>query len=147
MSKIGALNIHKLAPLAVRRDIAMLGLIHRTVLGRGPEQFRTIFRADARAGTEGTGKHRLQILPMKDDFSDFVLPGSRPAKYIEYSAHGLIKIYNLLPAEIVEASSCVPSFQSALQKLVLCRANGGRSDWELTLSPRVPIYKHPLRDL
>ena len=32
------INFH-LAPLSTRRDIAMLGLIHRTVLSKGPKQF------------------------------------------------------------------------------------------------------------
>ena len=36
------LNFH-LAPLAARRDMAVLGLIHRTVLGRGPPHFRRSF--------------------------------------------------------------------------------------------------------
>ena len=147
MTKLEALNDQKLAPLAVRRDIAMLGIIHRTVLGRGPVQFRTFFKADLRARMEGSGKHSLQLLPLPNHYSDFVLPGSSPAKYMEHSAHGLIQVYNSLPAEIVEASSSVPSFQRALQQLVQFRANAGYSDWESTLSPRVPRYKHPLRSL
>ena len=40
---ISALVVFHLAPLATRRDIAMLGLIHRTVLGKGPEQFKHFF--------------------------------------------------------------------------------------------------------
>ena len=32
-----------LAPLRTRRDIAMLGLVHRTVLGKGPVHFKEIF--------------------------------------------------------------------------------------------------------
>ena len=35
-----ALLEFKLAPLSSRRDIAMLGLTHRTVLGKGPSQFK-----------------------------------------------------------------------------------------------------------
>ena len=34
-----------LAPLAARRDVAMLGLIHRTVIGKGPNHFRECFKA------------------------------------------------------------------------------------------------------
>ena len=39
-SKVEALNEMNLAPLSVRRDIAMLGIIHCAVIGRGPDQFR-----------------------------------------------------------------------------------------------------------
>ena len=42
-----------LAPLAVRRDIAMLGLIHRAMLGRGPAQFREFFQPDIDARKKG----------------------------------------------------------------------------------------------
>ena len=33
----------RLAPLLSRRDMAMLGAIHRTMLGKGPVQFREFF--------------------------------------------------------------------------------------------------------
>ena len=39
LSAAEALLKHNLAPLSTRRDIAMLGLIHRTVLGCGPNTF------------------------------------------------------------------------------------------------------------
>ena len=147
ISKVQALIDLNLAPLAVRRDIAMLGLMHRANLGRGPNQFREIFRTDTDARREGRGKHRLQIKLLPNHFSDFVLPGSRPADYIEHSAFGLIRIYNMLPAHIVETSPCVKTFQSALQTLVKNRASGNCDDWEATLSPRVPSSRHPLRGM
>ena len=147
MTKLEALMQARLAPLAVRRDIAMLGVIHRAVLGRGPQQFQQFFKADTSARNEGRGKHRLQLLKLSDDFSDFILPGSRPANYIQYSALGLIEVYNLLPPQIVEACPCVPSFQRALQELVIHRADAGCQDWEQTLSPRVQLFRHPLRSL
>ena len=40
VDEITALSEFNLAPLAMRRDVAMLGLIHRTVLGKGPVQFK-----------------------------------------------------------------------------------------------------------
>ena len=106
-----------LAPLAARRDIAMLGLIHRAMLGRGPAQFREFSQPDIDARKEGRGKHRLQLAPLQNHISDFVLPGSRPADYTEYSAYGLVRVYNILPAYIVEGSPCVRSFQNTLQIL------------------------------
>ena len=147
LSKLEALTEVKLAPLAVRRDIAMLGVIHRSVLGRGPRHFQSFFKANEYARRECLGKHRLQLLPLPDDATDFMLPGSRPAEYIQNSAFGLINVYNELPACVVEASPCVPSFQKALQELVISRANAGNDDWEYTLSPRVSAWRHPLRGL
>ena len=43
-----ALHHHNLAPLQTRRDMAMLGLIHRTVLNEGPPQFQQWFFPDTR---------------------------------------------------------------------------------------------------
>ena len=40
ISEVDALINFELAPLASRRDIAMLGAIHRAVLGEGPLQLR-----------------------------------------------------------------------------------------------------------
>ena len=38
-----ALLEFNLAPLAMRRDIAMLGILHRDAIGEGPTQFREHF--------------------------------------------------------------------------------------------------------
>ena len=48
ISEIDAIVNFKLAPLASRRDIAMLGVIHRAVLGEGPPQLRELFKPDRR---------------------------------------------------------------------------------------------------
>ena len=49
ISEIDALVHFKLAPLASRRDIAMLGVIRRAVLGEDPHQLRELFKADRSA--------------------------------------------------------------------------------------------------
>ena len=60
------------------------------------------------------------------------------------SVFGLFRVYNLLDAEIVEATS-VSVFQRKLQHLMLARAMCGCVDWQDTFSPRVPLDSHPLR--
>ena len=44
ISREDALLEYNLAPLERRRDIAMLGLIHRCTLGNGPEHFRDFYK-------------------------------------------------------------------------------------------------------
>ena len=44
VSEIEALMNFALAPLQTRRDIAMLGLVHRAVLGDGPPHFKEFFK-------------------------------------------------------------------------------------------------------
>eukprot|EP00969_Alexandrium_andersonii_P075113 3312355-Alexandrium_andersonii.AAC.1 len=46
LSCIEALLRFGLAPLAIRRDIAVLGVVHRTVLEWGPPQFKQFFEID-----------------------------------------------------------------------------------------------------
>ena len=43
LSAVEALTKFKLAPQTTRRDIAMLGLVHRTVFGHGPPHFAKLF--------------------------------------------------------------------------------------------------------
>ena len=65
VSKLDALLHFNLAPLRWRRDIAMLGLIHRSVLGVGPPHFRKFFmRSNISANA---GRHRWQLKELEAD--------------------------------------------------------------------------------
>jgi hypothetical protein len=144
MSERDALLNSNLAPLSMRRDIAMLGVIHRAVLGKGPRQFFRFFTRDAGA----TSKHRLGIREYRNgDLTDYLYPGSQPAQYVQRSALGLTSIYNLLPASIVERSSCVQSFQRALQSLAKDHASDKVAGWQCLFSPRVALSKHLLQNV
>ena len=82
MTRLDVLINCNLAPLATRRDIALLGLIHRTVLGHGPAHFSDFFQVDNGMARK-PGRHRLQLCVFTNgDVSDFMFPGSRPADYI-----------------------------------------------------------------
>ena len=65
ITELEALCNFRLAPLCSRRDMALLGLIHRTVLGYGPKQFQTFFKLDATArhpeGRECDRRHNRQL--------------------------------------------------------------------------------------
>ena len=134
LSEAQSLHDFNLAPLNVRRDISMLGLIHRTLLGKGPEHFREFFRVAETTGNVQT--RRRAALHTRPRSNSFLEIGRR-------SALGLVAIYNLLPQEIVDCDS-VSSFQAALQALVKVRAQASSPDWRETLSPRVPLLTHPL---
>ena len=122
MSEVDALFACALAPLRTRRDIAMLGLSHRTVLGFGPPQFRQLVQlAEPDPGRRFTrlhaSRHRLQLVELEPSAPD----------YLRRSLLGLCRVYNLLPSWIVEKCSAVKSFQGALQALVKDRAAAGCS--------------------
>ena len=54
VTKEDALLHFNLAPLSTRRDMAMMGLIHRTVLGFGPSQFDRMFEQLSQHRTAGS---------------------------------------------------------------------------------------------
>ena len=127
MSEIDALMEFSLAPLGTRRDIALLGLIHRTVLGLGPAHFKEFFKLSCSTGR----RHRFRLLDV---------PTTR---LTSRSALGLIAVYKLLPVWVAESLS-VRVFQGKLQSLVKLRATDGCADWVSTFSPRLPLATHPL---
>ena len=134
-----ALFVFHLAPLSVRRDIAMLGVIHRTVLGRGPSQFRELFKLAPLDGHPARtrsqcSRHRFQLEDPR---------GQHHSDMLARSALGLVWVYNHLPPKIVEQPS-VSRFQAELQRLVKDRAKARCADWAQSLSPRAPLSSHPL---
>ena len=125
VEEVTALVEFHLAPLSTRRDIAMLGLIHRTALGKGPPQFQKYFK-----------KHRHN-LTLHDPRSDSSSP------LIKRSALGLVAIYNMLPHSS-RVTRSVSAFQKSLQEVVTKYAAAGHPQWSDVLSPRLPLTSHPL---
>ena len=142
LSELEALALFNLAPLSTRRDIAMLGVIHRAALGKGPAQLRAFFRpAPENPGQAGLrAEERRHHLHLDDSRIDDV----RRLAVIDRSAFGLVAVYNMLPKEVVEHED-VSLFQGALQSLVKERALSGSEAWRKLLSPRWQRWQHPLR--
>ena len=140
-SELEALFVHNLAPLRTRRDIAMLGVIHRAALGEGPKQLQSFFFAATRTGGRRTrlqcNRHFRQLHEYKD---------GHHTDYIGRSILGLVSIYNLLPWSVVTADG-VSKFQTALQNLVKEQALAGDDRWADLLSPRIEAWHHPLMRL
>ena len=90
---VTALVEFHLAPLSTRRDIAMLGLIHRTIRGKGPSQFEEFFWRDP--------QHHAKLVDPRV---------TSRSPLIKRSAMGLVAIYKLLSQNVVCAKS-VSAFQ------------------------------------
>ena len=127
VDEVTAIFRFHLAPLSVRRDIAMLGLIHRTVLGKGPALFAQHFKC---RGSRSVHDPRIDS----------------KALLVHRSAFGLVAIYNMLPPSVVETRS-VSLFQLNLQSLVCKAAQTGHPKWQDMLSPRLALEAHPLVSL
>ena len=80
----------------MRRDIALLGVLHRAAIGEGPAQFREHFYRKA-------GSFNLYD----------VLDGTNPSLLMRRSVWGLVRIYNGLGGARHCASVC--DFQKLLQ--------------------------------
>ena len=127
-----------LAPLTTRRDIAMLGIIHRAVLGRGPPQFRKFIFPEA--FPERHVQTRLSTRSHARRVHEY-LDGCQ-LEIAKRSMLGLTSVYNMLPEQVVAADS-VSLMQQRVQEVV--RRSSGADGWEAVLSPRHPWYCHPLR--
>ena len=128
-----------LAPLCVRRDIAILGCIHRASLCQGPPALWRFFRratATRDSTTRQIHRNSLQIIEWSR---------GRNLEIMRRSALGMIRVYNMLPQGVVEKVN-VKSFQSALTQMVRDRLIAGDHAWRFLLSPRHQLFNtHPLR--
>ena len=133
-----ALIHFKLAPLAVRRQIAILGVIHRCVLEQGPSQLNAFFDRDMSIRhytTRGAVRaHSRQLVERQVRYQPVLF---------QRSAFGATRVYNLLPRWIAHSPS-VQVFQRNLQKLITLRAEAGRDDWANTLNWTRLTCGHPL---
>ena len=138
LSEEEALFEFNLCPLETRRDIALLGVIHRSVLGLGPVHFKTFFKLlDSTSDKNSRNRHNKQIeTHRKGKFLDIVAE----------SILGLVDIYNLLPECMVQTKS-VKDFQTLLAQLVKTATAKCTTDWKNLLSPRKALHSHPLKRL
>ena len=117
----------------------MLGVIHRTVLKKGPSHFQDFFQRVVGEQKRDTRFHRRRHDKQLNDPR-----GPRFSEQLRRSALGLVAIYNLLPQEFVDAPS-VQRFQSLMQDTLKSCASDGVEGWQDLFSPRVPLYLHLLR--
>ena len=113
-----ALMDFSLAPLSMRRDIAMLGILHRAAIGEGPEQFREYFY------------RKPHSLNLHD-----ALEGKTATLLMRRSIWGLVKVYNSLGG--ARACKSVPDFQKLLQeraKRIVVKQL--LDDWDTLYCPR-----------
>jgi hypothetical protein len=125
VSELEAVEKYSLAPLKTRRDIAMLGLIHRVVLGDAPPQFSEYIRPATfvsfpRGLRHACGRHTRQLHDPMD---------GTQINMVTRSVLGLVYVYNLLPQHVVDCTS-VSAFQKKLQGGVKAAARAGHERWD-----------------
>ena len=132
MSELEALRDYRLAPLKCRRDISMLGVLHKVNLGSAPPQLQELF---PRLGSvdEPAGRCRLRYWRMLHD-RQLATPVDRTSSdVLRRSLFGVVRCYNKLPQKVVDAET-VKALQRDLQRGLLCAAEQDMKDWQLLLS-------------
>ena len=138
VSLLEALLCFSLPPLETRRDIAMLGVLHRAAIRQPPRHFWNWARLDTRDLRRSSRSLRNSVRPL------LPIPDADRLRIGRQSFFGLIGVYNLLPNSVVETAS-VKDFQSALMELLRDCARSGRPDWPHLFSCRFDMWCHPLR--
>ena len=139
---VTALMRFNLAPLYARRDIAMLGIIHRAMLRQGPSAFFAFIRHCPPRALRHSSRQVRRTCRVAIEHRD---RGSK-LEMMRRSVLGLVSVYNLLPESVVLNDS-VTDFQGALQRLLKeCVSTRGES-WFRMFSPRCDFAFHLLRSL
>ena len=111
--------------------MAMLGVLHRTVLKRGPEHFRKWFFPAG--GPTHSYNTKYQTAKHTKQLHDY-LDGTH-TELLRRSALGLTRTYNELPQATVDAKS-VSAFQRKLQEQLTRKAAEEQANWSNSLNCR-----------
>ena len=133
-SEVEALDQYRLAPLPCRRDMAMLGVLHKVALGSAPDQLKVLFPVLGHVQEpyllqrlrRWRPLHKRQLQTPASSFSTDVM---------KKSLFGLARVYNVLPQHLVDLSS-VKLFQRHLQCGLLKCAKSGVDDWQTLFSAK-----------
>ena len=113
---------YNLAPLRLRRDIAVLGMLHRIQLGEAHEDFSKLLEPD----------HRVRTITARHDARrhqrQFREVWGR-TDYFNRSIFSAVRVCNVLPADTVEAKT-VKMFQSVLTKQARIACDAMQASWD-----------------
>ena len=119
---------YNLAPLALRRDIAMLGFLHKLNLPESHADIRALFPHlpchDIRFG------HNKQFMHLPRLQRNMEHP-----ELLRRSVFGLIPVYNALPQHVVNHGT-VHDFHSRLTAAARVKCRAHHADWHSFLSAR-----------
>lgn len=117
-----------LAPLCLRRDVAMLGFLHKCNL---PHAHADVLKLFPRMGSAGAGFHSKQLWDiMTLDRGCTFQPELR-----RRSLFRLVHVYNALPQSVVNCTT-VHEFQHELTEMARHKLRQEHDDWQTFLSPR-----------
>ena len=125
LTELEGLTRYRLAPLPSRRDMAMLGVLHKVVLGLAPPQLAAFFPLLGNVA-EPSGRQRLRGWAPLHSKQLGTHCGIRSSNIMKRSLFGLVWCYNQLPQCVVDAST-VKNFQRGLQEALKVYASSGKA--------------------
>ena len=126
ISKECALKDFNLGPLGLRRDIMMLGVLHKIALGIAPAPLRELIKPSV-CNLRSFGFHNGKTFHDKQ-LNDSV--GNDSPVSLKRSIFGLVHVYNRLPQDVISAT-IVQTFQRKLHCIAKHSINVNPK-WDLT---------------
>lgn len=144
ISDLAALRDYRVAPLRCRRDMGMLGALHKVNLDVAPPQFKALF---PRVGEvhEPPLRQRLRYWRPLHTKQLATPVDYASSEVLRRSLFGLVHGYNALPQGLVDCPS-VKAFQRKLQLGLLKLAEAGVDDWKLFFSSAWRRFPRSRRD-
>ena len=128
-----ALFEFSLSPLRARRDMAMLGLIHRVKLNEAP----TIFSEFIFPASSANFPRSFRAVDLRHNSQMQDPVNSMSSRLFHRSIFGLIYTYNLLPQAVINCES-VSSFQNNLQRALKEAVKHNCTNWD-------SLYSHGIK--
>ena len=125
ISEETAILKHNLAPLGMRRDLAMLTLLHKVSLGIAPSPIAELFKH--RCGTLDSFGFSGLFRTHSRQLHDPVTVSHPPM--IQRSIFGLIKVYNRLSSYVLDANT-PKQFHARFHNLAKQAAKSSSSGWQ-----------------
>ena len=126
-TELEALELYRLAPLPCRRDIAMLGVLHKISLGLAPSQLAALFLVVGTIWEPFLARNLRGWMPLHNrQLGTPATPMS--SEIMKRSLFGTCRCYNRLPQALVDVGS-VKLFQRNLQIGLRKFAQSGSREW------------------
>ena len=130
VSALDAFLSYNLAPLRLRRNIAMLGVLYKVSHGIAPAALAGLFKTYGRGALSSHGfvpAERFHSYALHDPIEP-----SHPV-IIKRSLFGMVRVYNRLPQALVQLKT-TQAFQRGLQQRAKRAATDLLDDWHLMFS-------------
>ena len=115
-----------LAPLKLRRDIGMLGVLFKICRGTAHEDFNMLF---PKAPSGPTHEHNTRATYRRHDLQLVDYCNGTQQSQFQRSLFGLVKVWNALPTSFVNAKS-VSTFQRMLTQASKQACSADHTGWQ-----------------